>query len=128
MYKQIIGDEARELKVIAKTLQNAWDELAKGEHPVAGRLCEDVASLGFGQEVAIEHLFPEGRRRRSERATLLASMVCENCVGWIGCDKYVQNPQPMDDEYRFRLRYTFGAVWDQPLVETEATKKIYRAR
>jgi len=119
------GYERRsELRVLQSVLRNALVDLESGEYPTVGRLCEDIASLGYAQDMAVEAVFdtkPWDIKRR------LAARVCESCVSWLGCDKRVWDTMPIDEEDPFMMFERERTVSQHGLVPiVTPTMRYYR--
>jgi hypothetical protein len=88
-------ERGSELRVLQSVLRNALVDLESGEYPTVGRLCEDIADLGYAQNMAVEAVFDAQRGDIKRR---LAARVCESCISWIGCNKRVLGSMRMDEE------------------------------
>jgi hypothetical protein len=77
------GREISEMRVLQSTLRNAISDLDQYDFPRNGRLCEDISSLGYSQNMAVDEVInPRTRGLKRE----LAARVCESCVEWLDCE------------------------------------------
>jgi len=77
------GREISEMRVIQSTLRNAISDLDQYDFPRNGRLCEDISSLGYSQNMAVDEIIsPRAKGLKRE----LAARVCESCVEWLDCN------------------------------------------
>lgn len=90
----------KELLTIRRALINAVSDLGETD----GRLCDEIAGLGYGQRQAVDRLFPLDTSRRTQIEALLAARVCENCRSWRGCLDYVPSKLPIDEDDPFALQ------------------------
>ncbi len=102
-----------EVRVFQSIFDNAVFDLNTADYPVSGRLCDDVAMLGYAQNMAIELVFTPNLSGVRER---LASRVCESCVQWLDCNDKVLGQMPMDEVSPFALFEKDRTIQDHGLV------------
>ncbi len=102
MKREAYSSMKSEIRVFQSVLRNAVQDLEDRsyEATLTGRLCDDVANLGFAQDMVIQDIFSP---RVGVVKRRLAARVCESCVMWVGCSQRVRGGQRMDENDPFMV-------------------------
>lgn len=112
-------EQKAEIAVLQSIFQNALYDLSLDEYPMSGELCEDIRSLGYAQNIAVESIFDSFRLGVIKKE--LAARVCESCIQWLDCERKVLGKKPMDEANPFVVFEWDRTISDEGVISPVTT-------